>query len=132
MSSFFSNPTPYSQGKLFGMPNASKILASRLSMLPTAFIDLRLNTPLGGYALPTGRQLSISSLKVTAERVHEWMQTQYPIGRGYYYGGCIQDGSTTMDVYEYFDRMEDAVYMAGITGAKYLINIGYQTKMDIL
>jgi hypothetical protein len=69
---------------------------------------------------------------MTPDRVQEWMQGQFPIGRGYYFGVFAQDGSTTIDVYEFFDRLEDALYVASITGAKYVLSIHENTKMEIL
>jgi hypothetical protein len=131
MSVFSPPPTPYRQGKLSGIRNASKILANRLALLHTSFIDTNLKTPLHGYALPTGCSLSTSTGKMTPDRVQEWMDGQYPLGRGYYYGGFVRDGSATIDVFEFFDTLEDALYMALVTGANYVINIHENTKMEI-
>jgi hypothetical protein len=132
MNVFSPPPTPYSQGKLSGVRNASKVLANRLAQMHTSFIDSDLKTPLEGYALPLGCSLATSTGLMTPDRVHDWMQGHFPIGRGYYFGGFAQDGSTTIDLYEFFDRLEDALYVASITGAKYVININENTKMEIL
>ena len=131
MSVFSPPPTPYRQGKLSGIRNASKILANRLALLHTSFIDTNLKTPLEGYALPTGKQLSANVGRMTPDRIQEWMQGQFPIGRGYYFGGFVRDGSVTIDVFEYFDRLEDALYVASITGSKYVLSINENTKMEI-
>ena len=131
MNTLLQQPTPYRQGKLSGIRNASKVLSNRLALLHTSFIDIDLKTPLHGYALPTGVSLSTSTGLMTPDRVHDWMQTQYPLGRGYYYGGFVNDGSTTIDVFEFFDSLEDALYMSMVNGAKYVINIHENTKMEI-
>ena len=131
MNSILQQPTPYSQGKLSGIRNASKVLSNRLSLLHTSFIDIDLKTPLHGYALPTGVSLSTSVSIMTPDRIQDWMQTQYPLGRGYYFGGFVRDGSVTIDVYEFFDRLEDALYVASITKARYVISIHDSTKMEI-
>lgn len=131
MNSIFQQPTPYRQGKLSGIRNASKILSNRLALLHTSFIDTDLKTPLHGYALPTGVSLSTSVGMMTPDRIQDWMQTQYPLGRGYYFGGFVRDGSVTIDVFEYFDNLEDALYMSMVNGANYVINIHENTKMEI-
>lgn len=131
MNSILQQPTPYSQGKLSGIRNASKVLSNRLALLHTSFIDTDLKTPLHGYALPTGVSLSTSAGMMTPDRIHDWMQTQYPLGRGYYFGGFVRDGSVTIDVFEFFDSLEDALYMSLVTGANYVINIHENTKMEI-
>jgi len=131
MSVFSPPPTPYSQGKLSGVSNASKVLSNRLALLHTSFIDTNLKTPLGGYALPTGCSLSTSVGLMTPDRVRVWMQSNFPIGRGYYFGGFVLDGSVTIDVFEYFDKLEDALYVASITGSKYVLSINENTKMEI-
>ena len=131
MNSILQQPTPYSQGKLSGIRNASKVLSNRLALLHTSFIDTDLKTPLYGYALPTGVSLSTSVGIMTPDRIQDWMQTQYPLGRGYYFGGFVRDGSATIDVFEFFDSLEDALYMSLVTGANYVINIHENTKMEI-
>jgi hypothetical protein len=127
----FFNYNYYKEMKSPSVETIAHVMAGRIDMLSLVFIDSAMNMPTDGYLIPTGdTYLSSHHFIMKEDWVRLWLEKAGPAPRGYYYG-LVQEGQKySLNVYERFDRLEDAMYATIYTGATYAYDVKNRTQIQ--